>query len=315
MKFSQQLRVDYEEGVGSFVTRRCRNSQLVYANNKQLEARVLGSLGKYLEKYDTEIYALCLFGSHDHSLISLLPGTKSNFFRDFGARTAEAIKKFVPGFGGGSVFDKRTSEQAVPPEANGHLESVMYTVLQPIAAGLCKNLSDYPGFNCFHYLVTGKPLEVEFFNGSAYRKARYNKGRKVDPSRYIERYTINFARIPGYEQMPQKEYAAFLCGEFEKRRTAIIEAYDKKGYKWPHPDSLKRTKCTECAKNPKKSKRGSFRPLVICKCPVRKEDFLTWYFTKAVRYRAASKKYLAGDRDAVFPSGTNKPPGPFVLGN
>ena len=120
MNFSQQLRVDYEEGVASFVTRRARNSQLVYANNKPLEARVLGALGKYIEKFDVTIYALCLFGSHDHGLFSLAPGTKSQFFRDFGARTAEAIKKYVPNFGGGSVFERRTSEQAVPPEANGH---------------------------------------------------------------------------------------------------------------------------------------------------------------------------------------------------
>ncbi len=314
MKFSQPLRVDYEKGVGSFATRRCRNSQLVYANNKPLQERTLGALGKYLEKYGTEIYAFCLFGSHDHSLLNFAPGTKSAFFRDFGARTAEAIKKFVPSFGGGSVFERRTSEQAVPPEANGHLESVMYTVLQPITDGLCKNLSDYPGFNSSHYLVTGKPLEVEFFNGSAYRKARYNKGRKVDPSKYIERYTIKFARIPGYEEMPQKEYAAFLCGEFEKRRTAIIEAYDKEGYKWPHPNSLKRTKCTDCAKNPKKSEPGSGRPLVICKCPVRRREFLNWYFDKAIKFKEASKSYLAGNRNAVFPAGTNKPPGPFVSG-
>lgn len=311
MKCSQPLRVDYEDNVGSFVTRRARNSQLVYANNKPLEARVLGALGKYIPKYNVTIYALCLFGSHDHSLFSLAPGTKSDFFRDFGARTAEAIKKYVPDFGGGSAFDQRTSEQAVPPEANGYLESVMYTVLQPIAAGLCKNLSDYPGYNCYHHLVTGKSLEVEFFKGSAFKKAKYNN-KKADPSKFIERYTINFARIPGYEQMTQKEYAAFLSQEFEKRRKAIIADFDKKGYKWPPPERLKQTIPTERARNPKKSERGGFRPLVICKCPVRKQEFLSWYFAKLLKYRQASKKYLAGDRNADFPSGTNKPPGPFV---
>ncbi len=311
MKCSQPLRVDNEDGVASFVTRRARNSQLVFANNKPLEARVLGALGMYIEKYDATIYALCLFGSHDHGLFSFAPGTKSEFFRDFGGRTAEAIKKYVPNFGGGSVFERRTSEQAVPPEENGYLESVMYTVLQPIAAGLCKNLSDYPGYNCYHHLITGKPLEVEFFNGSDFRKAKYNN-KKADPAKFVERYTINFARIPGYEQMSQKEYRAFIGQEFEKRRNAIIEQYDKRGYKWPDPESLKYTSCTEYARNPKKSERGSFRPLVICKCPVRKEEFLNWYFAIVQKYRAASKKYRAGESSAVFPAGTNKPPGPFV---
>lgn len=311
MKCSQPLRVDYEEGVASFVTRRARNSQLVFANNKRLEDRVLGSLGKYLEKYQTSIYGLCLFGSHDHNLLAFQPGTKSKFFRDFGARTAEAVKKYVTNFGEGSVLGARTSEQAVPPEANGYLESIMYIALQPIAAGLCKNLSDYPGFNCFHHLVTGKPLEVEFFNGAAFNKANKTK-KKADPENFIERYTINFARIPGYETMTQKEYAAFLNKEFERRRKEIISQFEQKGYKWPAPSSLRMVKPTERARKPKKSVRNGFRPLVICKCPIRKQAFLDWYFAKLETYRGASTKYLAGVQDAIFPSGTNKPPGPFV---
>lgn len=312
MKFSQPLRIDFEHGVASFLTRRARDSQLIFANNKPLEDRVLGALGKYLKKYDAIIYSLCFFGSHDHNLILFKPSTKSKFFRDFGARTAEAVKKYVPTFGGGSVFERRTSEQAVPQEANGYLEAIMYTCLQPIAAGLCKNLSEYPGYNCFNNLVTGKPLKVVFFNGSKYKAAR-RKNRNVNREKFTEHYTINFARIPGYEVMSQEEYSAFIHKEFNIRRDAIIEEFAKQGYKWPPPESLRRVKPTEKAKNPKKSKRDSFRPLVICKCPVRRQQFLEWYFDNAIKYRQASKEYLAGSSSAKFPPGTNKPPGPFVL--
>ena len=168
---SQPLRVDYPKGVSSFVTRRIRNSQLVYINNSKLEHRMLGSLGKYLSKYNASIYAYTIFGSHDHALINFQSGKKSNFFRDFGARTAEAVKKYVPHFGTGSAFESRSSEQAVTEDKESHLDRLMYTVLQPIKAGICKNLSDYPGFNSFKYILSGKPLEVEFFNGSEYRKA------------------------------------------------------------------------------------------------------------------------------------------------
>lgn len=311
MKFSQPLRVDYEDGVASFVTRRARDSQLVFANNKPLEHRVLGCLGKYLTKYNATIYSYCIFGSHDHALFTFQPGTKSKLFRDFGARTAEAIKKHIPSFGGGSAFDRRTSEQAVPQDADGYLHEIMYIALQPIAAGLCKNLSEYPGFNSFPYLLTGKPLEVEFFKGAEYTKAK-RRSKKADPDNYIEKYTIKFARIPGYEDMPQKEYATMLRKEFEKRRAEIIAEFDKIGHKWPTPAELRRVLSTDRAKNPKKSTRASTRPLVICKCQIRRKEFLTWYFTIALLYREASKKYLAGDKDAVFPPGTNKPPGPFV---
>ena len=114
-----------------------------------LEDRVLGSLGKYLNKFGAKVYAFTLFGSHDHSMYDFKPLTKSAFFRDFGARTAEAIKKHMPSFGTGSVFEKRPSEQAITDDKESHLDRLMYTILQPIQAGLCKNLSDYPGFNSY----------------------------------------------------------------------------------------------------------------------------------------------------------------------
>ena len=287
-----------------------RNSQLVYAHIA-IQKRVLGALGKYLSKYNATVYAFCLFGSHDHGLFDFKPGTKSNFYRDLGSRTAEAVKKYIPDFGQGSVFEKRTSEQAVPPEAEGHLNAVMYILLQPIAAGLCRNLSDYPGFNCLPYIVTGKPLEVEFFNGWKYRKAK-SRNKKVDPSDFTEKYEIKFARIPGCENMTQQEYGRYIMQTFNKRRQELIDAFDKSGYKWPSKESIKRTKPTDCAKKPKRTERGGFHPLIICKCVERRKQFMKWYFSIVEQYKAASKKYLAGDSNAEFPPGTNKPPGPHV---
>ena len=51
------------------------------------------------------------------------------------------MKKYIPDFGQGSVLERRTSEQAVPPEAEGHLNADMYILLQPIAAAFKKYLA------------------------------------------------------------------------------------------------------------------------------------------------------------------------------
>ena len=82
MKQSQHLRIDFEPGVASFVTRRMRNSQLVYAH-PAIQKRVLGALGKYLNKFKATVYAFCFFGSHDHGLFNFESGTKCDFFLDF----------------------------------------------------------------------------------------------------------------------------------------------------------------------------------------------------------------------------------------
>lgn len=310
MKMSQPLRLDYPKGMGSFVTRRFRNSQLLYANNQNIEDRVLGSLGKYLNKFGAKVYAFTLFGSHDHSMYDFKPLTKSAFFRDFGARTAEAIKKHVPSFGTGSVFEKRPSEQAITYDKESHLDRLMYTILQPIQAGLCKNLSDYPGFNSYKYIISGKPLEVEFFNGAEYTKAK-RRNKDADPADYIEHYEIKFEKIPGCEDMSQKEYSKLIQGEYNKRREAIIEELDQKGHIWPSIESLRKTKSTDFAKSPKRSTRESKRPLVLSLCMERRAQFLDYYFSKLHAFKKASIAYLAGDRQAEFPEGTCIPPGPW----
>ena len=312
MKQSQPIRAHFPDGIASFVTRRMRNSQLVYTNSA-IQHRVLGALGKYVHKFNVTVYGFCFFGSHDHALYELKEGTKSAFFRDLGSRTAEAVKKNIPSFGGGSVLEKRTSEQAVPPEADGYLNAILYIILQPVAAGLCKDLSDYPGFSCLPYLISGKPLKVEFINGSSYQRAKAkSKNGKVDPAKYIEEYEITFARIPGYEHMSQEEYGKFLLDRVNARRQEIIEEFEREGYKWPKLGIIHRAKPTDRARNPKKSEQGSFYPLIMCKCPVSTKQFLDWYLDLVEKYKIASKKYLAGDRNAHFPVGTIKPPGPFV---
>jgi hypothetical protein len=307
MKMSQPLRIDYPEGMSSFVTRRFRNSKLCYANNKKLEKRVLGSLGKYLHKYGAEIYAYTIFGSHDHPMIQFKPKTKSAFFKDFGARTAEAVKTYVPDFGTGPVMESRAREQAITRDAESHLDRLMYTVMQPILAGLCKNLSDYPGFNSWQYLLSGKPLTVEFFKGSEFRRAK-KKNPDTDPAKFIEKYEINFKRLPGFEHMTQAEYRKMLLEEYETRRREIIEEFEKNGHVWPSPESLRRTKSTDTAKNPKRSDRHSKRPLVLSLCMERKQEFLDYYFHILEAFKKASRAYLGGDRTVTFPEGTSAPP-------
>jgi hypothetical protein len=281
--------------------------QLCYANNRNLEKRVLGALGKYLKKYQANIYAYTMFGSHDHPMIEFAPRTKSAFLRDFGARTAEAVKKFVPDFGTGSVMESRAREQAVTNDSESHLDRLMYTVMQPILAGLCKNLSDYPGFNSWQYILSGKPLEVEFFNGSAYKRAK-KKNPEVDPDKFTEKHQITFKRLPGYEHMSQAEYRKMLQEEYERRRLAVIEEFEKEGHVWPSPQSLRRTRPTETARNPKRSDQYSRRPLVLSLCAERRKAFLEYYFSIVDEFKKASAAFLSGNRNACFPEGTCAPP-------
>ena len=57
----------------------------------------------------------------------------------------------------------------------------------------------------------------------------------------------------------------------------------------------------------KRSNRTSFRPLVFCHDLKLKKRFLSWYFSLIDEFREASKRYLSGDSNVIFPSGTYPP--------
>jgi hypothetical protein len=48
----------------SFTTSRCRNSELWFVNNKQLEARILAYLAKYTTMYEVILYGFAIEGNH-----------------------------------------------------------------------------------------------------------------------------------------------------------------------------------------------------------------------------------------------------------
>ena len=309
MKMSQPLRVDYPEGFASFVTRRTINSRLQLCNNRALENRLLGCLGKYVNKYEAKLYAFTLCGSHDHATIEFKPRSKIGFLRDFGARTAESIRTYVPQFEGGPVFERRASEQAVP--TSDIVERYWYTVLQAVEHGLAKKISEYPAYNSFWDSISGRPLETRFVNYAKFRAAK-KRNPMANIADFTEVNLIHFARLPGYEYLSQKEYQSVMLQELERRQSEIVQAKEAEGYRYPSPSSLKRVKPTDKAKNPKKSKRHDPRPLVLTRFLSTKKWFLNWYFAIVASYKAASKKYLEGDATVQFPPGTCKPPGPLA---
>ena len=69
--------------------------------------------------------------------------------------------------------------------------------------------------------------------------------KKTDPSDFIEKDEIKFARIPGCENMAQQEYDRFTIQTFNKMRQELIDAFEKRGYTWSSKESIKRTKPTD----------------------------------------------------------------------
>jgi len=306
MKQSQPLRIESKD-FASFGTSRAVKSRLLFVNNERLERRVLGYLSKYAKQHRLRMFAMVFSGSHYHLLNYFTECNRAVFYRDFNARIAEAVRALVPSFPGGKAFERRYAEQAVPTDQD-IIERFWYCTLQAVQAGLCRRISDYPGYNSFYDAISGKVRVFEVINWSRYHQVkRYNPS--VTPRDFVTIYELAYERLPGYEHLSQKDYEKKMLAELTRRTKAIVAKWEKeKGHVFMTKAQLKKVCPSSPAKKPKVSKRNSHRPLVLTLCAKARKNFLEWYFSIFYRYKKAVQRYMAGDMNAEFPPGTYRPP-------
>ena len=289
----------------SFQTTRCRNSELWFANNPELENAILGYAAKYQDRYDITLYAFAIEGNHIQFPAHFPKLNRGDFMRDLNSSVARAVPRFVEEYPGGRLYERRYSNEFLPGEED--IENwFFYTVLQCVQDGLVPKISEYPFYNCFHDAVWGIEREVTVMNWTAYNAVRrYNPlARKKD---YEETYTLKYARLPGYEHLSQKEYATLMHKKLEERRQKIVAERLAKGLGFLGREALLQVVRGSRPYRTKKSTRDSHRPRVLSICPVRREATKSWYFDIYFRFKAASLKFRRGELLTEFPPGTYRP--------
>ncbi len=298
--WSQPLRVENPELI-HLSTSRCSRSALWFVNNPELEERIYAFLAKYVEKYGVELYAFELIGNHYHMEASFPNSNAASFFRDFNARVAESVRLLVDEFDSGHLFQRRYSIQAIPDFTSVE-DRFFYCALQPVSHGLCSKISEYPGYNFFNDAVRGIERSYKYFAYGEYNQAK-KKNPKVARKDYWREHKLSFKRLPQYEDLSQEEYADMMHKKLEERRLKILEESEAK---FRTKSELKRVKPGSL---PKKTKKGTRRPLVLTNDMSVYREYLEWYFDKVEKFREACEKYRLGDFTVIFPPGMYRPPG------
>jgi hypothetical protein len=186
-------------------------------------------------------------------------------------------------------------------------EYFFYVVLQPVKDGLVDRISDYPGYNCFRDAVRGIKRTFRVFNSTAYYRAR-RWGAAVQKKDFYEEFTLEYARIPGYEHLSQKEYALLMHRRLEDRRQAILKARTAEGKRGSiGKEGLRKTQPGSLPRTTKTSTPYTHRPRVLSNCHATRQAMRLWYFDIYYRFKAASKLYRQGDLTVHFPKGTYRP--------
>ena len=288
--------------VASFCTIRSRNSRLWLIRNPALEEAILGYLAKYGARYGVELYAFAIEGNHLHSLARYPGANRAAFKRDLNSSVARAVPRYVKDYEGGRFWGCRYSSEFVPA-AQDIEERFFYTVLQVVQDGLVERISDYRGYNCFSDAVNGVKRKFKVVNWAAYNDRRRwdSKAKLRDFTEIVE---LQYARLPGYEGLSQRDYRQVMLRKLEARRQEIVA---RRGMPALGAEALERIEVGAKPKSTKTSGRYSHRPRVLCVCPKRRAEYLAWYFEIYYAYRESSKRFRAGELTVEFPPGTYRP--------
>ncbi len=288
-----------------FATIRTVASRLWLVNDPKLDELIRAYLARYAEHYGVILYAFVIMGNHYHLLARFPKGNKAAFFRDLNGMISRLTKSRVESFEGGKLWARRVRSQVVPNKED-IVDRFFYIALNPIAAGLAQKLSDYTAYNSFSDAIRAK---VRLFKVVEWQK--YNARKRTNPGISIAEYTkihkLEFARLPGFESMGQKEYIEYMNREAERRRIDVVNKRRAEGKGFATPEALKRIEAGTRPRTTKTSKRDTHRPLVLTRCPEAKAIFLDWYFHLVAAFKKAASELRAGNLNVTFPPGTYRP--------
>jgi len=288
-----------------FATIRTACSRLWFVNNPELEERILAYLARYAEHYGVILYAFIIMGNHYH-LLALFPnGNKAAFFRDFNGMISKLTKARVTSFEGGKLWARRVRCQVVPNKED-ILDRFLYTVLNPVGAGLTQKISEYPAYNSFSDSIRGRSRSFKVVEWQKYN-ARKFKNPETKIADFTKIHKLEFARLPGFESMTQREYIAFMNRKTEERRTEMVKQRRENGLGFATIQILQQQKPGTKPRTTKTSQRNTHRPLVLTLCSETRCQFKKWYFELVGLFKTAAKKFRAGAFTTPFPPGTYRP--------
>ena len=211
------------------------------------------------------------------------------------------MRQLVDEFDSGQLFERRYTIQALPDNQSVE-DRFFYCALQVVSHGLCSRISEYPGYQFFSDAARGIERSYKYFAYGDYHQA-LNKNPKVSKKDFWREHKLSFTRLPGYGELSQKEYSELMNKKLEERRQKILSESEAK---FRTKTELKRV---QPGSLPKKTKKGTRRPLVLSNDSVARKIFLDWYFNIVEQYKEACVKYRQGDFTVLFPPGTYRPPG------
>jgi hypothetical protein len=269
------------------ITRRCSERRLFLKPSKRTAGIFLYALALYAKRYAVQIHAYCVLSNHFHVVLTDTAGRLPDFQRDLDALVAKATNCAL---GRWDAFWERVSYSAVQlvtPDAV--LEKIVYTLANPVAAGLVPEASMWPGDWSDPQRIGGPPLRIErpkvYFDEEGQMPA-FVELQLTPPPDFADDPTFVEQVLAALRETEAAE-AAKLASQ-KRTFMGVARVLAQSFFARPAPGEPRR----------------ALSPRVACRNKWKRIEALQRLTRFQRAYREAFDAWRAGQRDVLFPLGT-----------
>lgn len=200
----------------------------------------------------------------------------------------------------GAMFS--TPPRTVPClDAPSMAQQFFYAMTNPVKDGLVDKISQWKGFSSYPQLAHGKDEVFTWFDRTQWHREQKKKPLQA----YMRSGRIPYTPLPSIAHLKPAQQESYIRREVRAIEQACRAQRERNNQKVMTVQKLEKV---DPRQRPKTRQPRTKKPLCHSSCPEAAKAYkvLLFYFLEA--YGKASAEYRRGKHNAVFPTGSYKPP-------
>lgn len=270
----------------AMLTRRIVDRRFFLRPDRNINRTFEWELAKASTTYGVPVHAVMVMMNHHHVVASDPDARRSDFMRDFASGVARSRNAYLDR--AGALWDNRPYGDTVLLDRDAVERKILYTLLNPVQAGLVRRAEQWPGFKILPR-DWGRPRTVQKPTGGHYKQAPQ---------------TITYTPMPPapFADEPLDDVIAYFEMRLREEEDRIAAKRRAIGRGFRHPRALRRV--DPSSKPRTRAPMGGISPrFATTNLDLMLRAKRLWQsFLRA--YRGCRRAWRRGERDIVFPAGT-----------
>ncbi|MFH2007045.1 MAG: transposase [bacterium] len=275
-------------GTTVLVTRRCTQRQFLLRPSRRVSQVFLYCLAHAAAEYGIMVHAFTVLSNHFHLVLTDPHGRLPEFMHWLDGYVARALNAHHGRWE--NFWAPGSYSHVVLETPDDVLDKMVYTLVNPVAAGLVPRAAKWPGLTSVKHHI-GDTITIErpeiFF--------RPDGPMPVDAE-------LELIRPPGFEKTTDGKFEELLLEQLARKEDEVRTRFKLEGRRFAGVHAIRKIKPFDSPAS--REPRRRLNPRIACKDTGLRIAAIERLKAFQNDYREAFRKWKAGNRRVVFPYGT-----------